>query len=49
MYDNICDSILFVVACGFNYHDVMKWDVCVFFEVLNMISKKYKAEKGIKD
>lgn len=49
MYDNVASSILFVLSFGYRYEDILKMDICVFWELLDMIGKKYKAEKGIKD
>lgn len=49
LYNNISECILFVIIKGFDYNEVMKWNVCVFWEILGALSKYHKAKYGIKN
>ncbi|MDD2263162.1 MAG: hypothetical protein PHC31_10435 [Clostridia bacterium] len=48
LYTNIENAIHYVVGYGYDYVNVLDWNVGVFFELLNQIGKVQKAKAGVK-
>ncbi len=46
VYDNITKSILIMVALGYDYNQVLNWNVGAFFDILKEVEKIQKAKAG---
>lgn len=48
IYENVCKSILIMVALGYDYNMVLDWNVGAFFDIMQETAKIQKAKAGIK-
>lgn len=48
IYENVCKSILIMVALGYDYNMVLDWNVGAFFDIMQETAKVQKAKAGIK-
>lgn len=47
-YDNISKSILVMVGLGYDYEQVLNWNVGAFFDIMQEVATIQKAKSGIK-
>lgn len=48
IYNNIINSVLVMVALGYDYESVLNWNVGAFFDIMEEVCKIQKAKAGIK-